>query len=667
MGWLLELLIDGIREICSQFIVDMMELVTGMFTELLSCDLTLFEELFSVVGDLYSAVIMPMGIAILLLILVWQLFKSMFGKVGVSSEDPIELVFRSCISLFAIVAAKPIVNYILKVAGTPYQWVAGTKIEVKSFSGYVSALEGATAPLGIGSLSIAILMLIMQFVVAWNYFKMLFIIAERYVLLGVFSYTSPLAFSTGGSKATNNILASWAKMFGGQVVLIVLNAWCMKMFLSGYGNLMASGYGFSKFFAATLCLVGFCKITFKMDSYLASLGVNLGRPSYGLGAMGMMMAINRLLPRTGSGGFKSEGGTSGRHTESGAGQDVTGATKTGTMAASSTGPIPMSFDMSGETTDYSNVQQESGFDDETGMQKNVEPQESGGMQEPKGSNTLEEVGVMAAENVGMQEDRQADMEMDTISGINVESGMDEPGMEPAIDTSISAGMTEGGIDESGIEADMDASISPGMAERKTADEGTGSFTGGTGIQESGAIESVGIMNGAGGTVGTGINSVNGLKDYPVNEKSDNDSGPEMELETGQIAGTKMDADGEIYGNEEMSLHGESHSGEKSIQSTDMGAIGEIGIEIGKRGRESYDGAGIVPDGSASMGNESVGTASVDNWLSDNGNIGEKEGGRMPGNMGLLNTGKTISAGPDIQNAEEESVKVPRSREEIRKR
>lgn len=73
-----------------------------------------------------------------------------------------------------------------------------------------------------------------------------------------------LHLQPGGSKATNNILASWSKMFGGQVVLVILNAWCMKMFLSGYGNMMASSYGFTKFFAATLCLVGFCKITFKL-------------------------------------------------------------------------------------------------------------------------------------------------------------------------------------------------------------------------------------------------------------------------------------------------------------------------------------------------------------------------------------------------------------------
>ena len=29
--------------------------------------------------------------------------------------------------------ARPVANYILEVAGTPYQWVAGTEIEVKKF------------------------------------------------------------------------------------------------------------------------------------------------------------------------------------------------------------------------------------------------------------------------------------------------------------------------------------------------------------------------------------------------------------------------------------------------------------------------------------------------------------------------------------------------------
>lgn len=336
MSWLLDLLVDAVKEMVSQFIIDMMGLITDVFTDLLSCNLSLFEELFSVVGSLYQNVIVPMGIALLLMILIWQLFKSMFGKVGINAEEPIELIGRSSICLFFVVASKPVINYILKIAGTPYQWVIGTDIKVQSFSEYVTALEGITAPLGLGTVSIAILMLIMQFVVAWNYFKMLFIIAERYVLLGVFSYTAPLAFATGGSKSTNNILASWSKMFGGQVVLIILNAWCLKMFLSGYGNMMASGYGFTKFFVATLCLVGFCKITFKLDSYMAALGVNLGRPSPGMGALGAAMAAQRIFSQAGRAfsGTDGSGNGTGRSTNMGNTDPTNGFT-------GPAGPIPM--------------------------------------------------------------------------------------------------------------------------------------------------------------------------------------------------------------------------------------------------------------------------------------------------------------------------------------
>ena len=336
MSWLLDLLVDAVKEMVSQFIIDMMGLITDVFTDLLSCNLSLFEELFSVVGSLYQNVIVPMGIALLLMILIWQLFKSMFGKVGINAEEPIELIGRSSICLFFVVASKPVINYILKIAGTPYQWGIGTDIKVQSFSEYVTTLEGITAPLGLGTVSIAILMLIMQFVVAWNYFKMLFIIAERYVLLGVFSYTAPLAFATGGSKSTNNILASWSKMFGGQVVLIILNAWCLKMFLSGYGNMMASGYGFTKFFVATLCLVGFCKITFKLDSYMAALGVNLGRPSPGMGALGAAMAAQRIFSQAGRvfSGTDGSGNGTGRSTNMGNTDPTNGFT-------GPAGPIPM--------------------------------------------------------------------------------------------------------------------------------------------------------------------------------------------------------------------------------------------------------------------------------------------------------------------------------------
>ena len=391
MSWLLDLLVDAVKEMVSQFIIDMMGLITDVFTDLLSCNLSLFEELFSVVGSLYQNVIVPMGIALLLMILIWQLFKSMFGKVGINAEEPIELIGRSSICLFFVVASKPVINYILKIAGTPYQWVIGNDIKVQSFSEYVTALEGITAPLGLGTISIAILMLIMQFVVAWNYFKMLFVIAERYVLLGVFSYTAPLAFATGGSKSTNNILASWAKMFGGQVVLIILNAWCLKMFLSGYGNMMASSYGFTKFFVATLCLVGFCKITFKLDSYMAALGVNLGRPSPGMGALGAAMAAQRIFSQAG----RAFSGTNG------SGNGTGSSTNMGNLGSANgftepTGPIPMN-PSGGSEVDIESLFQSGDFDTEYPEKHETAAGDTKSMNASNtaSANVLDELGIRA--------------------------------------------------------------------------------------------------------------------------------------------------------------------------------------------------------------------------------------------------------------------------------
>lgn len=180
MTWLLELLFDSLRTMLAQFVVDLMDTVTGVFTDLMCCDLSLFEDLFSVAGQLYQNAVMPFAVALLAMICVWQLFKTMFGRVGTSAEEPVELVGRSVLCLFCIVYSKRIVDYLLMLAGTPYQWIVGSHVEIGSFSGFVSAAEQAAAPLGLDKLSLQLLLLVMQLVVAWNYFKLLYVVAERY-------------------------------------------------------------------------------------------------------------------------------------------------------------------------------------------------------------------------------------------------------------------------------------------------------------------------------------------------------------------------------------------------------------------------------------------------------------------------------------------------------
>ena len=434
MGWLLELLFESIKEMCSQFIIDMMDVASSMFTEILSCNLNLFEELFGVAGNLYRDGIMPIAVMILLMILVWQLFKGIFSKITTSSEEPIELILRSAISLFMIVYAKDIVNYILNIVGTPYQWVAGSAITVNSFSAYVTAAEAVVSVLGIDIISIQMLLLIMHFVVAWNYFKMLFILAERYVLLGIFSYTAPLAFAAGGSKSTNNITTTWVRMFGGQILIIILDAWCLKMFLSGYGNLMSSSYGFTKYFAATMCLIGFCKITAKLDSYMASLGVNLGRIGGGLSGMGALLMAGRLLHMGGSGGR-----TGGGNQEKGASLMGFGTGK----------PIPMgsgspNFGVAG-ISGMRNGSNIGGMNGGVNAEEKPEPGEDFGWH---GAENEFDSGMPGTESAnapfGMPDESDFDAQEGSFDGMESREGMDYPGFNYDEDIPMDSSYDEAG-------------------------------------------------------------------------------------------------------------------------------------------------------------------------------------------------------------------------------
>ena len=60
------------------------------------------------------------------------------------------------------------------------------------------------------------------------------------LLLGVLVYTAPVAFAMGASQTTSNIFSSWCKMLGGQVFLLLMNAWCLRIFTSMVGTFLSN-------------------------------------------------------------------------------------------------------------------------------------------------------------------------------------------------------------------------------------------------------------------------------------------------------------------------------------------------------------------------------------------------------------------------------------------
>ena len=432
MTWLINGLLDAVRTVIANFIADAINVVNNIFLDLLSCDMNLFEELFHSAKTMYQNVIVPIGVALVLLILLWKLFASMFGKMGTNSEDPVRLVFRSAMCLVLVLYAKKIVNYILAFAGTPYSWIVGEGISAGSFSEMYLEKNTIVEVLGIDNFNCNLLLLIMQFVVAWNYFKLIYVVAERYVLLGIMTYTSPLAFATGGSTSTERILSSWCSMFGGQVVLIMLDAWGLKLFLSGYAGILASGYGFQKYFAACMCLVGFSKIIQKLDSYLASLGISMGRTYTGMSGMAVAMMAGRFLSR-GSHSHGSHTAASG-YTAGGSGNAAGGIFSAENGAAGI--PVPGSpIPMQPEGMESQGTGAETGSEDpEDAKTGKGMPEDN---QNPLGETETERDGIPADEDE-MPEDEMVDHEQEEPEEFGImpeedfvptEDGQEVPGME----------------------------------------------------------------------------------------------------------------------------------------------------------------------------------------------------------------------------------------------
>lgn len=88
--------------------------------------------------------------------------------------------------------------------------------------------------------AVALIALILLLILAWNYLKLLCEAAERYILLGVLVFTAPVAFAMGASQSTSSIFKSWCRMFAEQLLLLVMNAWCLRLFVSMVGAFIAN-------------------------------------------------------------------------------------------------------------------------------------------------------------------------------------------------------------------------------------------------------------------------------------------------------------------------------------------------------------------------------------------------------------------------------------------
>ena len=306
LDWIFEAIIDWV----ARTVTSVMDAVSGIFLNALGTDMLAMEEYFPFVTRAFT-IMQYTAWALLFIILVWQLFKT-FGGPITEAEEPWGLVLRSSLFAILIYFAKPIFLYVLDIARAPYTALMDVAMTGEDFSfvGVEAVLKNGLVQY-VSSMSVvgAILQIILIIALGWNYFKLLLEVVERYIVVGTLCYTSPLAYSMGGSKATGQVFKSWCRMVGSQLLLLVMNVWFLRAFNTSVAQYVVNGGALSNgkgnVFLWLFCAIAFLKTAQRFDSYLASIGLNVAQTGSGMG-MELLMAA-RVVTGIG-GGFRSAAG-----------------------------------------------------------------------------------------------------------------------------------------------------------------------------------------------------------------------------------------------------------------------------------------------------------------------------------------------------------------------
>lgn len=230
-------ILDGIVEWLAEQIMSILDMITTSVLGALGCDMNMFLRYFPAAQTMYS-VFVALSIGIILLNWVWQLFKNFGLGAGIEAEDPIKLSVRSIMFILLAYYSDDILNTVLKIGGTPYHWIMNSALPTLDFASFSSVMLTIIGVCANGA--VLLIAMILVLILAWNYIKLLFEAAERYILLGVLVYTAPMAFSMGASQTTNGIFKSWCRMLGGQIFLLLMNAWCLRLFTTMVGAFIAN-------------------------------------------------------------------------------------------------------------------------------------------------------------------------------------------------------------------------------------------------------------------------------------------------------------------------------------------------------------------------------------------------------------------------------------------
>mgnify|MGYP000258401720 CR=1 FL=1 len=164
-------ILDGIVDWLATQVMNLLDLASTSVLGAFGCNMDTFKRYFPAASAMYEIFIWT-AIGLVLLNLVWQLYRCYGAGFDIDTENPINLVVRSMIFLLLIWYCDDIVNLALQIGGTPYNWILDSSLPGVQFGDFNSVLLVIIGVIANGS--VALIALILVVILAWNYLKLLF-------------------------------------------------------------------------------------------------------------------------------------------------------------------------------------------------------------------------------------------------------------------------------------------------------------------------------------------------------------------------------------------------------------------------------------------------------------------------------------------------------------
>lgn len=211
------------------------------------------------------SVFQSMALAFAIIIAAFSIY-SVFLSAGESRTSPVRVLVMTGVSIGMIYFGNYIAMMLVDFIKNPYEAFWGLELEGSQIE-WDKVLDTGIFPEVIGLVKTAAIF-ILTVAITVALFKLYVEMFERYLMVGITVYAfAPLAYATIASDQTIHIFKRWFSMFIGQLILMCLSVWSLKLILSGFKGMTSISQCF--------LVLAACHIAQRLDTYLAQLGLNV--------------------------------------------------------------------------------------------------------------------------------------------------------------------------------------------------------------------------------------------------------------------------------------------------------------------------------------------------------------------------------------------------------